>query len=72
MKTTLFALIALAIGQVALAQSLPVARVGGSCPTGTYSSGGSCVPRGNVQVFVNGDGPCPAGWTRSARYYCVR
>jgi hypothetical protein len=71
MKTTLFALIALAIGQVALAQSIPVIKYG-QCPTGTYSSSGSCVPRGNVQVFVNGDGPCPAGWTRSARYYCVR
>jgi hypothetical protein len=42
------------------------------CKTGTTSQGGACVPRGNTQVFVNGDGPCPAGWTRSARYYCVR
>ena len=71
MKMVLLVIFALGINQVAFAQSLPVAKYG-QCPTGTYSSGGSCVPRGNVQVFVNGDGPCPAGWTRSARYYCVR
>ena len=70
MKTTIFALIALSIGQVALAQNLPVAKYG-QCPTGTYSSGGSCVPQGGSQVYWNGGGPCPVGWT-SSKGYCVR
>ena len=72
MKPALFCLAACLFGQVALAQVMPVPRVGGSCPTGTSYSNGACVPRGNTQVFVNGGGSCPAGWTRSARYYCVR
>ena len=71
MKSVLFCSLSLFVAQVALAQSVPVPRYG-SCPTGTSSQGGACVPRGNTQVFVNGDGPCPSGWTRSARYYCVR
>jgi hypothetical protein len=70
MKTTLFALVALAIGQVALAQSLPVMKYG-QCPTGTYASSGSCVPRGGAQVYWNGGSPCPPGWT-SSKGYCVR
>lgn len=72
MKYVAFCSFALLVGQMALAQSVPVPRVGGSCPTGTTSSNGSCVPRGNTQVFINGGGSCPAGWTRSATYYCVR
>jgi hypothetical protein len=71
MKYVLFALLSLSVAQAALAQSVPVPRFG-SCPTGTSSQGGSCVPQGRTQVFVNGDGPCPLGWTRSARFYCVR
>ena len=70
MKYVTFCSFALLIGQIALAQSLPVPRVG-SCPTGTSTQGGACVPRGNTQVFIS-SGPCPAGWTRSARHYCVR
>ena len=70
MKTTLFALIALAIGQVALAQSIPVIKYG-QCPTGTYSSSGSCVPQGGTQVYWNGGRSCPVGWT-SSKGYCVR
>ena len=70
MKYVLFALASLAIGQVALAQSLPVPRFG-SCPTGTSSQGGSCVPRGGVQVYYQGGGSCPLGWT-SSKGYCVR
>lgn len=72
MKYVLFALLSLGAAQVALAQSVPVPRVGGGCPTGTYYSNGSCVPTGNTQVYLNGGGSCPAGWVRSARYYCVR
>jgi hypothetical protein len=71
MKPFLFCLGACLTAQAVLAQSVPVPRYG-SCPTGTGSQGGACVPRGNTQVFVNGDGPCPAGWVRSARYYCVK
>ena len=71
MKTTLFALIALAIGQVALAQETPVPKVGASCPTGTYSTQNVCVPQGDTQVFVTSGG-CPVGWTKSASHYCVR
>jgi hypothetical protein len=71
MKYVLFCSASLLLAQVVLAQGTPVPRYG-NCPTGTDSQGGACVPRGNRQVFVNGDGPCPAGWTRSARVYCVR
>lgn len=70
MKTTIFTIFALCIGQVALAQSVPVLRQG-QCPTGTYTSGSSCVPTGNTQVYYNGGGQCPLGWTRS-KNYCVR
>ena len=70
MKYVLFALLSLTLPQAALAQSVPVPRVG-SCPTGTASQGGSCVPRGGVQVYYQGGGPCPAGWV-SSKNYCVR
>lgn len=70
MKATVFALFALCIGQVALAQSVPVMKVG-QCPTGTASQGGSCVPVGNTQVYYNNGDQCPLGWTRS-KGYCVR
>ena len=74
MKTTIFALLSLCVGQVALAQSVPVPKVGGSCPTYTFSSGGSCYPVGNHQVFLNpSGGPCGPGWIRSGNgNYCVR
>ncbi len=72
MKAFLFCLGSVIAAQATLAQSVPVPRVGGSCPTGTYSSSGSCVPTGSTQVYLNGGGGCPAGWTRSASYYCVR
>lgn len=70
MKYVLFALAALTVGQVALAQSIPVPRYG-SCPTGTSTQGGSCVPAGGTQVYYNNGGSCPLGWTRS-KGYCVR
>lgn len=72
MKTFLFCLGAVCVGQLALAQPIPVPRVGDSCPTGTTASRGSCVPLGDTEVYVSLDGSCPVGWTRSARYYCVR
>ena len=70
MKMVLLVLFALGINQVAFAQSLPVAKYG-QCPTGTYSSSGSCVPQGGTQVYWNGGSPCPVGWT-SSKGYCVR
>ena len=70
MKMALLVLFALGIGQGALAQGLPVMKYG-QCPTGTYSSGGSCVPQGGTQVYWNGGSPCPVGWT-SSKGYCVR
>jgi hypothetical protein len=73
MKSFLFCLSACLVGNAVLAQSVPVPKVGGGCPTGTTSSSGSCVPNGNTQVFLNpSGGSCPLGWTRSASYYCVR
>jgi hypothetical protein len=74
MKSFLFCLGSLIIAQNALAQGTPVPKVGGSCPTYTFSSGGSCVPTGNHQVFLNPSGrPCPQGWIRSGNgNYCVR
>ena len=70
MKAVLFCLGSLVAAQATLAQTGPVPRYG-SCPTGTDAQGGACVPRGDRQVFVT-EGQCPAGWTKSARYYCVR
>jgi len=72
MKASLFCLGACLIGQVALAQNLPAPKVG-SCPRYTYSSGGSCVPNGNHQVYLNSNrsSGCPLGWTSSGNY-CVR
>ena len=70
MKMVLLVLFALGIGQGALAQGLPVMKHG-QCPTGTYSSSGSCVPQGGTQVYWNGGSPCPVGWT-SSQGYCVR
>jgi|LakMenEpi03Aug12_release.lakeMendotaPanAssembly.Ray.scaffolds.fasta_scaffold141476_3 hypothetical protein len=70
MKYVAFCSFALLLGQIALAQSVPVPRFG-NCPTGTYSSNGSCVPTGNTQVYWNGGGPCPQGWV-SSKGYCVR
>ena len=72
MKAFIFCLGACLVGNAVLAQSVPVPKVGGGCPTGTYSSNGSCVPRGDTQVYLNGGSTCPVGWTRSATYYCVR
>lgn len=69
MKSVLFCSLSLLAAQVVLAQTGPVPRYG-SCPTGTDAQGGACVPRGDRQVFVT-EGQCPAGWTKSARYYCV-
>jgi hypothetical protein len=70
MKPFLFCLASVLASQVVLAQSLPVPKIG-SCPTGTYTSNGSCVPQGGTQVYYNGGGSCPAGWT-SSKGYCVR
>ena len=70
MKTTIFALLSLCIGQVALAQSVPVFRQG-QCPTGTVTSGNSCVPVNGTQVYYSGGGSCPLGWT-SSKNYCYR
>jgi hypothetical protein len=73
MKAFIFCLSAVCLGQVALAQGTPVPKIGGSCPTGTVSSSGSCVPTGNTQVFLNpSGGSCPLGWIRSGNgNYCV-
>jgi len=69
MKAFIFCLGACLIGNAVLAQSTPVYRQG-QCPTGTYTSGNSCVPVGNTQVYYNGGGPCPQGWV-SSKNYCV-
>ena len=70
MKAVIFCSISLLLGQLALAQSVPVLRQG-QCPSGTYTSGNSCVPVGDTQVYYNGGGSCPLGWT-SSKNYCVR
>ena len=70
MKPLLFCLISVLTAQAAFA-GLPVNKYGNSCPTGTYSTRNSCVPTGDTQVYVT-EGGCPVGWTKSARYYCVR
>lgn len=72
MKPFLFCLTAVGVGQIVLAQGLPVPQIQGRCPTGTYSSGNSCLATGNTEVYVNGEGSCPQGWTKSAKFYCVR
>lgn len=73
MKYVVFCSFALLVSQIALAQSLPVPEIG-SCPTYTFSSGGSCFPVGNHQVYLNPSGqPCGQGWIRSGNgNYCVK
>lgn len=70
----LIIILAVALGAPALAQSTPVPKIGGTCPTGTVSSGGSCLPSGNTQVYLNPSRqPCGIGWVRSGNgYYCVK
>ena len=43
------------------------ANHGGSCPSGYYSSGNSCVPSGQnaPYAFFNGGGSCPSGYYSS-------
>ena len=70
MKTFILCLGAVLAGNAVLAQSVPVYRYG-QCPTSTYASGNSCVPVNNSQVYWNGGGFCPQGWT-SSKGYCYR
>ena len=70
MKAFFFCLSTLVIGQAVLAQGVPVVKFG-SCPTGTSSQGGSCVPNGNNQVYWNNNQQCPLGFTKS-QGYCVK
>ena len=70
MKPFFFCLASVLTAQVVLAQGTPIQKVG-QCPSRTYSSGDVCVPTGDTQVFFNGGGSCPLGWTRS-KNYCIR
>ena len=70
MKSFIHCLGTLLFAQSTFAQGIPVYRQG-QCPTGTYTSGNSCVPTGNRQVYYNGGGSCPLGWT-SSKNYCFR
>ena len=74
MKTFILCLGAVLVGNAVLAQSVPVPKIGRSCPSGTYSSGGSCVPTANNQVYLNPSrSSCPQNWVRSGNgNYCVR
>ena len=72
MKMKLIIVLTMVLGSLAHAQGTPVPKIGGSCPTGTRTSQGSCVPVGNTQVFITSGG-CPQGWVRSGNgNYCVR
>ena len=54
----------------ALAQSMPAPNYG-NCPSGSYSSGNSCVPKKGKMIFWNnGSSNCPGGWYSSSGY-CV-
>jgi len=48
-------------------------RVGDSCPTGYYISGGYCVPSGHqTQAFPEaGLDRCPMNWEKRGKY-CIR
>ena len=77
MKTGLLKLIPLALmmGPLSLAQAackpapmaVGFANQGGSCPSGYYSSGNSCVPSGQgaPYAFFNAGGSCPSGYYSS-------
>ena len=71
MKPLFFCLASVLAAQVVSAAGVPVQKIGNSCPTGTDTTRNSCVPTGNTLVFIT-DGGCPVGWTKSARYYCVK
>jgi hypothetical protein len=69
MKLLFAALLTLSTG--AYAQSMPVPMYNGNCPTGSYSSGGACVPkRGKIIFWNNGNSNCPSGYYSSSGY-CV-
>jgi hypothetical protein len=66
----------LLIATTATAQT-PIPRVGDSCPTGTYRSGGYCKPikssTGDTQhIIVKSGNKCPTGHYSSAGSYCKR
>ena len=51
-----------------------IEKIGFSCPTGFYSSGGFCKAYKNntKSVILNRDGKiCPSGYFSSAKYYCL-
>jgi hypothetical protein len=68
MRTALVLLASLA---TAVAQPLPVPKVG-SCPSGYSESGSFCAPmrRDAPAAGRKGQGQCPAGWMQSGAY-CV-
>jgi hypothetical protein len=52
----------------ALAQPLPLPKVG-QCPAGYRESGGYCAPmRRDAPAAVPKRGQCPSGWTQSGAY----
>jgi hypothetical protein len=61
-----------ALGSVAVAEPLPVAKIG-SCPSGWMQSGGYCAPMSarSPAAVPKASAQCPAGWMQSGAY-CVR
>lgn len=51
----------------------PVVKLGGSCPNGYVSSGGSyCAPTGNASFAIHRIGSsCPNGYITSGGNYCL-
>jgi hypothetical protein len=55
----------------ALAQSMPLPKIG-QCPSGYRESGGYCAPMNDrAQPAIPKRGQCPSGWAHSGAY-CLR
>jgi hypothetical protein len=72
MKTILFLAL---LPMASLAQSMPVPRVGNSCPLGFYASSGYCMPSSSNKnqwaVIKEKQQSCPLGSYASGSY-CVK
>jgi hypothetical protein len=70
MKSLLATLALITTTTLALAEPLPLPKVG-SCPSGYRESGGYCAPMSDrAPAAIVKTGSCPSGWMQSGSY-CI-